>query len=121
MVSYMAERGEELLCEDQLAGDPFLPAAVFGGGGGFVRGRAPGLRFPDYGHGASGCDLRPSDNIEMPKHARQDSLDLAIENALAPGEFIAWDMGMGFVEDRRRVEAEIDSLVATHPKRAVRL
>jgi hypothetical protein len=57
----------------------------------------------------------------MPKHARQDSLDLAIENALAPGEFIAWDMGMGFVEDLRRVQAEIDSLGATDPKRAVRL
>jgi hypothetical protein len=48
---------------------------------------------------------------------RRDPMDLMIEDTFQPGNFISYYGGYSFVEDLRRLEAEIAKLTASDPAR----
>jgi len=55
------------------------------------------------------------------KPIERDPMEIAIETALRPGQFIDWKMGSTFTSELHAVTAQIDQLLPTDPERAVSL
>jgi len=51
----------------------------------------------------------------------RDALEVGIETALRPGQFIDWRMESTFTSELQVIAAQIDQLVLTDPERAVRI
>lgn len=51
----------------------------------------------------------------------RDPLEVGVETALRPGQFIDWRMESTFTSDLHAIAAQIDQLVLTNPQRAVRI
>jgi hypothetical protein len=52
---------------------------------------------------------------------QRDPLEVAIETALRPGQFIDWRTGSNFTAELYGIAAKVDQLAATAPERAVRI
>jgi hypothetical protein len=55
------------------------------------------------------------------KRLQRDPLEVAIETALRPAQFIDWKMGLTFTSELHAVIAQIDQILPTDPERAVSL